>query len=412
MKSIAILVAAAAFLTLTTSASSTPARAASPAQLQSVIVTLRSQADLSGIQGSRASRLREVIRRRQATADGGQRLFGAIVRAWQRAGRVTSFTPLWVINGFAITATPDVVSALAQSPAVASVSPDETMYAPSATSATTAAEWNISRVNAPALWDRGVTGQNVVVATLDSGVDVTHADLSARWRGGTNSWYDPFSQHPTAPMDRSGHGTQVMGVIVGGNAGGTSVGVAPGAKWIAARIYNDAGQGTTSNTHLAFQWLLDPDHDPNTADAPQVVNNSWTYGSGCSLAFAQDIQTLRAAGILPVFAAGNSAFFTSSPANNPGAMAVGATTSSDAIASYSSRGPSACGEPSIPLPAPLVCFSAPASIAIAAGARACWRVAAAGAGGDANEGGMRAGAAAAATTPLHANRERCTARSA
>ena len=175
-------------------------------------------------------------------------------------------------------------------------------------------------------------------------------DLSGRWRGGTNSWYDPFGQHTTSPMDRTGHGTQVMGLMVGGDAGGTSVGVAPGARWIAARIYNDAGQGTTSNTHLAFQWLLDPDHNPNTADAPQVVNNSWTYGSGCNLTFAQDIQTLRAAGILPVFAAGNSASLTSSPANNPGAMAVGSTTSSDTIASYSSRGPSACGEPSNTFP--------------------------------------------------------------
>ena len=350
MKRIAILAVAAAFVTVTASASGTPARSSAGAQLQSVIVTLRSQADLSGIQGSRATRLREVILRRQAKAGEGQRLFAALFQAWQGSGVVTRVTPLWVINGFAITARPEVIKILAQSPAVASVTPDETMYAPSAAASAAAAEWNVSRVNAPALWDLGVTGQGVVVATLDSGVDVTHADLSGRWRGGTNSWYDPFGQHTTSPMDRTGHGTQVMGLMVGGDAGGTSVGVAPGARWIAARIYNDAGQGTTSNTHLAFQWLLDPDHNPNTADAPQVVNNSWTYGSGCNLTFAQDIQTLRAAGILPVFAAGNSASLTSSPANNPGAMAVGSTTSSDTIASYSSRGPSACGEPSNTFP--------------------------------------------------------------
>ena len=350
MKRAAIFAVVAALVTLIASASGAPLSNVTAVPRQAVIVTLRAQADLSGIQGSRANRLGEVVKRRQAKADETQRPFGALAKAWQRAGSVTRFTPLWIINGFAITATPDVIDALSRNPAVASVTPDATMYAPSAAPATSAAEWNVSLVNAPALWDLGDTGQGIVVASLDTGVDPTHPDLAGRWRGGTNSWYDPFGEHPTTPLDRSGHGTQVMGVMVGGNAGGTSVGVAPGSKWIAARIYNDAGHGTTSNTHLAFQWLLDPDGNPNTADAPQVVNNSWTYGSGCSLEFATDIQTLRAAGILPVFAAGNSGSLNASPANNPGAMAVGATTSADTIASYSSRGPSACGEPSNTFP--------------------------------------------------------------
>ena len=70
-----------------------------------------------------------------------------------------------------------------------------------------------------------------------------------------------------------------MGVIVGGDAGGTSIGMAPGARWIAAKIFNDSGTATSTAIHLAFQWLLDPDHDPATADAPNIVNGSWSYGS-------------------------------------------------------------------------------------------------------------------------------------
>ena len=318
--------------------------------MEAVIVTLRTQADLSGIKGARAARLREVVKRRQVEAERDQRPFGALVKAWQHAGRATRFQPLWIINGFALTATPDVINVLAHNPAVASVSPDQTMYAPAASAAASSTEWNVSMVNAPSLWNLGDTGQGVVVASLDTGVSVTHPDLASRWRGGTNSWYDPFNQHPTTPTDLVGHGTQVTGIMVGGNAGGTSVGVAPGAQWIAARIYNDAGQGSASTTHLAFQWLLDPDGNPSTDDAPQVVNNSWTYSSGCNLEFATDIQTLRAAGILPVFAAGNYGGISASPANNPGALAVGATNNADAITSYSSRGPSACGEPSNTFP--------------------------------------------------------------
>jgi subtilisin family serine protease len=351
MKRVLTATLTAALFTLIASVGGTYAGATAPAGYRSVIVKLREQADLSGLQGSQATRLHDVVARSQATAARSQLPFAKLARAWEKAGRVTSFTPFWVFNGFALTAAPDIVDALSRNPAVASVTPDATTYAPPSAAASTASpEWNISLVNAPALWDRGFTGQGVVVASLDTGVDVTHPDLAGRWRGGTDSWYDPFGQHPTAPVDLTGHGTQVMGLMVGGDAGGTSVGVAPGSKWIAARIYNDQGQGTASNTHLAFQWLLDPDHDPNTHDAPQVVVNSWTYGSGCNLEFAQDIQTLRAAGILPVFAAGNYGSVNASPANNPGALAVGATTSSDTIASFSSRGPSACGEPSNTFP--------------------------------------------------------------
>ncbi|MEW6401885.1 MAG: S8 family serine peptidase, partial [Chloroflexota bacterium] len=84
-----------------------------------------------------------------------------------------------------------------------------------------------------------------------------------------------------------------------------------------------------------------------TADAPHVVNNSWAFGApGCNLEFEPDLQALRAAGILPVFAAGNSgpnAGTSHSPANNPSAFAVGAINNSSLIYGLSSRGPTDCG---------------------------------------------------------------------
>ena len=137
-----------------------------------------------------------------------------------------------------------------------------------------------------------------------------------------------------------------MGVMVGGSTSGTAIGVAPAAKWIAARIFDDSGRSSATAVHRAYQWLLDPDGDPTTDDAPDVVNNSWTFtSSGCHLEFEQDLQALRAAGILPIFAAGNSGPGTGtslSPGNNPSAFAVGATDNADQIYSGSSRGPSSC----------------------------------------------------------------------
>jgi hypothetical protein len=187
---------------------------------------------------------------------------------------------------------------------------------------------------------------------MDTGVDVTHPDLAGRWRGGTNSWYDPNGEHPATPTDVSGHGTWTMGVMVGGDAGGSSVGVAPDATWIAVKIFNDRGTATSTAIHQGFQWLLDPDGNPATADAPDVVNNSWAMSaSGCLLDFQPDLASLRAVGILPIFAAGNYGPLpgsSSSPANNPEAFAVGATDDADALYPYSSRGPSACGQPVYP----------------------------------------------------------------
>ncbi|MBY0429923.1 MAG: S8 family serine peptidase, partial [Rhodospirillales bacterium] len=178
-------------------------------------------------------------------------------------------------------------------------------------------------------------------------VDGAHPDLKARWRGGSNSWFDPYGQH-AQPTDMNGHGTHVAGLTVGGAAGGTAIGVAPDARWIAAKAFDDNGYGTLSGLHLAFQWTLDPDGDPATRDAPDVVNASWGLMGGagqCNGEFQPDIDALRAAGIVVVFSAGNdgpNSGTSQSPGNNAGALAVGALDSAMTVPDFSSRGPSAC----------------------------------------------------------------------
>jgi hypothetical protein len=211
-----------------------------------------------------------------------------------------------------------------------------------------AAGWNLDAIHVPAVWSLGALGAGIVVANMDTGVDPTHPDLQASWRGGANSWYDPNQQHPS-PYDANGHGTQTMGLIVGGAASGTQIGIAPQAKWVAAKIFNDAGQATLSNIHLAFQWLLDPDGDPATIDAPDVVNASWGLTGGalgaCNMEFDADIRALGTAGIVVVFAAGNDgpvAASGASPAANPAAFSVGALDGALGLWSQSSRGPSGC----------------------------------------------------------------------
>jgi len=316
-----------------------------------VIVTLRKQADLSRVNGAnRAARQQGVIRALQATSNATQGKLNALLNSHKAQGLVNNFEAFWVFNGFSVTATQDVIDELAQDPDVYSISSDELQIVP----AFAPAEANVTLVNAPALWSMGYSGQGVVVANMDSGVDGSHPDLSNRWRGGSNSWFDPYGQHPFTPTDLTGHGTWTMGTMVGGDTGGTTIGVAPSATWIAVKIFNDSNSTTTTAIHQGFQWLLDPDHNPNTPDAPNVVNNSWTYSNpGCFLDFEPDLQSLRAAGILPVFAAGNggsSSNTSFSPSNNPSAFAVGAINNNSAIYSLSSRGPSICGGSTGPFP--------------------------------------------------------------
>jgi serine protease AprX len=320
-----------------------------PGQMTTAIVTMRDQADLSQVPGAgRAARQQGIIRALQAHANASQRQVQAFLRAREAQGLVSQTTSFWVFNGLSVTAVPDVLQELAARDDVATITPDAIQVTPVALQAAAAPEPNLSVIHAPMLWDLGWRGQGVVVANMDSGVDVSHPDLAGRWRGGSNSWYDPYGQHPSTPTDLSGHGTWTMGVMVGGDAGGTAVGVAPAAQWIAVKIFNDGGSSTATAIHQGFQWLLDPDANPSTADAPDVVNNSWTFGSpGCNLEFQLDLRSLRAVGIVPVFAAGNFGpgnATSASPANYPEALAVGAADNSDLIYAYSSRGPSTCGE--------------------------------------------------------------------
>jgi len=316
-----------------------------PGGVTTVVVTLRDKADLKRVRGAnRAARLKGTIQELTATADASQKPIRTVLRARADQGKVTRSIPLWVVNGISVTATADVIRDLAERADVASIIPDEVAVVPSVG----LPEPGVDTVNAPSLWNLGFSGQGVVVASLDSGVDISHPDLAGRWRGGTGSWFDPYGEHPLTPTDLSGHGTATTGVILGGDAGGTSIGMAPGATWIAAKIFNDRGVATATAIHQAFQWVLDPDHDPNTPDAPQLVNASWSIGAGpgCDLSFQPDLQALRNVGILPVFAAGNfgsGASSSVSPANYPEALAVGAVSGTDLIYSSGSRGPSTCG---------------------------------------------------------------------
>ncbi|MBK9051029.1 MAG: S8 family serine peptidase [Chloroflexi bacterium] len=268
----------------------------------------------------------------------------------QGQGNVTHFQPLWVINAVIVEGNAAAIATLAARPDVASLSLDAAQqYLAEPTevftsTAPTGFTWGVKQVMAPHAWyGLGVNGTGVVVAIMDTGVDWQHPALAANYRGnqggGINHighWYDPVENSPE-PIDPHNHGTHVAGTAVGQ----LGIGVAPGAQWIGVRMLNSYGQGFPSEIHLAFQWLLAPAGNP--ALAPDVVNASWGSGDGLDTTYQADIQMLHAAGIIPVFAAGNSgpdSGSVGSPASLPDVLAVGASDSRDIVTWFSSRGPS------------------------------------------------------------------------
>lgn len=307
----------------------------------------------------------------------------AIVTQLQSLG--APYRQYWIINMIWVKGDIALVQTLAERPDVARLIANPTV--PMETLPTTpqqmqsalqAIEWNIDLVNAPDVWAEGVTGAGAVIGGQDTGYDWDHPALINQYRGwdGTTAdhdynWHDSVHSgggvcgaNSPEPCDDHGHGTHTMGTMVGNDmapsnpswpAGATNaVGMAPGAKWIGCRNMN-VGDGSPATYSECYEWFIapypvggDPITDGDPTKAPHVINNSWgcPASEGCTVGdeLHAVVQNVVAAGIVTVHSAGNSGSSCGTVDTPSGfydeSFSVGATTSGDTIASYSSRGPS------------------------------------------------------------------------
>lgn len=322
-----------------------------------LFVVLKQQADLSGVAAlpTREQRLRTTYQRLVDTA---QRTQAPLRRELRRLH--LGYTPYYLVNGLEIDggeavrdwlATRPEVDRILDSPRLRPI-PEPAAALHGDHPAPGSPQWNLSLIDAARVWhELGVTGKGIVVGTSDSGVDGNHPALRNGFRGGDDSWYDPWS-HSRTPVDHGGHGTHTLATAVGGE----NVGVAPGAQWVGC-VNLERNLGNPAHYLDCLQFMLapfpyggDPFRDGRPERAPNILTNSWgcTELEGCDLGSLRPaVDALTTAGIFVVVGAGNSGplcrSVTDPPAPYPQSFTVGAVDRDDRVADFSSRGPTPDG---------------------------------------------------------------------
>ncbi|MGW0331978.1 S8 family peptidase [Streptomyces sp. NPDC003011] len=230
------------------------------------------------------------------------------------------------LNGYTATLSATEAKRLAADPSVAVVEQNQRVQLTDTTQSS--APWGLDRIDQTSLPLSGTYtypdtgGSGVTAYVIDTGVRITHSQISGRASYG----YDAIDGD-TVASDGNGHGTHVATTIAG-----STYGVAKKAKIVAVRVLDNAGSGTTAGVIAGINWVT------NNHSGPSVANMS--LGGGASTTLDTAVANSIASGVTYAVAAGNSSANASSysPARVASAITVGATTSTDARASYSNYG--------------------------------------------------------------------------
>lgn len=244
----------------------------------------------------------------------------------------------YLFNGLAVSTKLGNAERIEKLPQVKGVYPDYERWA--------TLDESVPLIGAPQVWEmrdasgQAVTGRGIRVAIIDTGIDYTHSDLGGGFGPGYKvvGGYD-FVNDDFDPVDDDGHGTHVAGIVA---ANGRLKGVAPDAQLLAYKVLNAQGGGYISDIIAAIERATNPDGNPTTDDAVDVINLSLGGPGDPDDPDSQAVDAAVDLGVVVVVAAGNDGpgyQSVGAPGVARKALTVGASDKSDHLASFSSRGP-------------------------------------------------------------------------
>ena len=195
-------------------------------------------------------------------------------------------------------------------------------------------QWSMVTGDVQGAWEMGATGKGVVIAIVDTGVDLDHPDLKDNLVPGYNAITGSEAQR--ANKDNNGHGTHLAGIAAAEQNGVGIVGVAYQAKIMPIKVMDSTGEGYDDAIADGIVWAAD--------HGAQIINLSLGSEKGSDI-LRQAVAYAYNKGCLLVGAAGNYDDDSegnpgvSYPASDPKVLAITATDKKNNVAPYSATGP-------------------------------------------------------------------------
>jgi subtilisin family serine protease len=293
----------------------------------------------------------------------------SIIRSEERNGKSSQIKSHWLSNSITCNATKEVIDLLAQRVDIFVIGLNADKNVILANSSQLSAisgqqseiTTNVAQVNAPDVWEQGYTGEGVLVAIIDSGVNYNHPDLADHlWDGGAeypNHGYNSYDDN-IDPMDGTGHGTHCAGTICGDGTGGKQTGVAPNATLMCVKAINSSGNANVNSIVSGMEFAVE--HGAQVLSMSLGIANSSI--SERTMLRQTCVNTLEV-GVIASVACGNEGGSAANPIPNnvrvPGScpapwihpdqqvnagetscvVSVGAVANNNTVAGMSSRGP-------------------------------------------------------------------------
>lgn len=339
-----------------------------------VIVIMKSQYDRAQMNrqanyfATRSERREFVVNELKAFAEATQFDLRRSLDEMRHNDMTTEPTVLWMANALGLSANKAAIADLARRNDIEIIGYDiERNWIPDGEEATPASATreitpNVTQVGANQVWDLGYTGEGIVVAVIDTGVNYNHLDVADHlWDGGTEFPHHGFDvyNNDNDPMDDHGHGSHCSGTVLGDGTAGSQTGMAPDATLMCVKCLNANGSGGATPISAGIQWAVE--HGCDLFSMSLGISNS-TIAERTLL--RHTCVAALDAGVVAAIAAGNEGnqmwqapipnnvrvpgscpppYMDEVQGENPGdltcSVCIGAVNYNDAAANFTSRGP-------------------------------------------------------------------------